>query len=83
MIGNYDRSMSNCPKCNSDQYSKVGFSWWGGVLGPKLFNHVKCDGCGATFNSKTGKPNTTAIIIYSIVVSAIVIALVVAFQLGG
>ena len=56
-----------CPSCGSDQAKKVGFSWWGGVLGPKLFKHVKCPNCGTTFNGRTGKSNNTAIAIYLVV----------------
>ncbi|MGH9761359.1 MAG: hypothetical protein ACREDR_37710 [Blastocatellia bacterium] len=41
------------------------------MLGPKLLTHVKCVQCGATYNGKTGNPNTTGIIIY-LVVGAIV-----------
>jgi uncharacterized protein (DUF983 family) len=73
-----------CPKCSQSLAQKVSFTWWGGILGPKLMSHVKCGGCGAGYNGKTGKDNTTNIIIYSIV--AIVIAfflmLVLFFGLG-
>jgi hypothetical protein len=34
------------------------------LLGPKLFNHTICRGCGLGFNWKTGKSNATAIGIY-------------------
>jgi rubredoxin/bifunctional DNA-binding transcriptional regulator/antitoxin component of YhaV-PrlF toxin-antitoxin module len=55
-----------CPQCGSADIKKVNFTWWGGLLGPRLFNHVKCNSCGFKYNGKTGKPNTTAIIIYSL-----------------
>jgi uncharacterized Zn finger protein len=64
-----------CPKCgNSDvnAIQKVGYTLWGGALGPKLFNHVKCTKCGTTYNGKTGQSNTTNIIIYTVVVFIIV-----------
>lgn len=61
-----------CPKCRQSVAQKVSFTWWGGLLGPKLFSHVKCGACGTGYNGKTGKDNTTNIIIYSIV--AIIIA---------
>jgi len=66
---------TGCPKCGGKSISKVKFTWWGGVLGPRLLNHVKCDSCGFTFNSKTGKSNTAGIIIYSLVLFAIAFAL--------
>ncbi|HET6249229.1 MAG TPA: hypothetical protein VFE47_16155 [Tepidisphaeraceae bacterium] len=53
-----------CPKCGCPQFKAVSFTWWGGVLGPKLFSHVKCLNCRAGFNSKTGRSNNTAIGIY-------------------
>ena len=58
---------TGCPKCGSKILSKLNFTWWGGMLGPKLFHHTKCEGCNYRFNIKTGKSNTPAIILYSIV----------------
>ena len=29
-----------CPKCGGFDIKKVDFTLWGGVLGPRLFNHV-------------------------------------------
>ncbi|HLM01765.1 MAG TPA: hypothetical protein VK400_11975 [Pyrinomonadaceae bacterium] len=73
-----------CPKCSQSLAQKVSFTWWGGLLGPKLLSHVKCGSCGTGYNGKTGKDNTTNIVIYSIV--AIVIAfflmLILFFGLG-
>jgi hypothetical protein len=63
-----------CPKCQSNDAEKVNFTWWGGLVGPRLLKHVKCNRCGATYNGKTGQPNTTAIIIYTVVLLAIAIA---------
>jgi len=68
-----------CPHCGCPDVKKVGFTWWGGVLGPAILNHVKCEECGSTFNGKTGADNTTGIVIYSVVVGLIAIALVVLF----
>ena len=44
---------AGCPFCGKSEAEKVGFTWWGGVLGPKLLNHVKCLGCGKKYNGKT------------------------------
>jgi hypothetical protein len=68
-----------CPQCQSTDVAQVSFTWWGGVLGPKLLNHVQCCKCGTTFNGKTGASNTTGIVIYSIIVFAL--AMVIAFLL--
>lgn len=64
-----------CPGCGAEEANKVGFTWWGGVLGPAMLSHVRCGKCGSTYNGKTGRSNTTAIIIYSVVVLAIVFGL--------
>ena len=66
-----------CPTCRRPDPEQLKFTWWGGVLGPKLFKHVKCRGCGTAYNGKTGQSNTTNIVIYSVVVG--VIAFVVFF----
>jgi transposase-like protein len=65
-----------CPKCSSSRVKKVGFTWWGGVLGPNLLTHVKCEDCGSAYNGKTGESNTGAIITYNIVLGVIVLGAV-------
>ena len=44
-----------CPNCASDKAVALDFTWWGGLVGPKMFTHVKCTKCGTTYNGKTGK----------------------------
>lgn len=53
------------------------FTWWGGLIGPRVLTHVKCPGCGYGYNGKTGRDNTTGIVIYSIIVLAVVLAFAV------
>lgn len=65
---------TGCPKCGSPLTEPVKFTWWGGVLGPKLFHHTRCMECKYCFNSKTRQSNTNAIIIYSIVLFGVVFA---------
>jgi hypothetical protein len=60
-----------CPNCKNAAGERVKFTWWGGVLGPKLLSHVKCGACGSKYNGKTGKDNTTGIAIYFIVVAVL------------
>lgn len=62
---------NGCPGCESREASSVTFTWWGGVLGPRLLSHVRCRNCGAQYNAKTGRPNTTAIAVYLAVVGVI------------
>lgn len=71
-----------CPKCGSPQAKPVSFTWWGGILGPKLLSHVKCLQCGAGYNSKTGRSNDTAIAIYLVVACAIGLVLVLLLLLA-
>ena len=68
-----------CPKCGSPEFKKVGFTWWGGAVGPAILKHVKCGKCGATFNGRTGQANTTGIIVYSVVLGVIALAVVLIF----
>lgn len=53
------------------------FTWWGGIIGPKILTHVKCPGCRYAYNGKTGRDNTTGIVIYSVVVGIVVLGMVV------
>ncbi len=66
-----------CPQCQSADVHRPTFTWWGGLLGPKLFNHTICRGCGLGFNWKTGKSNATAIGIYFGVAIAIAVVFVI------
>lgn len=73
-----------CPKCGNPNVRKVKYTWWGGVLGPSILHHVKCDNCGTVYNGKSGKSNTTGIIIYSVVLLVITcVILGVCALLGG
>lgn len=55
---------AGCPSCGGTSVNLVTYTWWGGALGPKLLNHVRCAGCKAEYNSKTGRSNGAAIGIY-------------------
>jgi transposase-like protein len=66
-----------CPKCGAQHPLEVGFTWWGGIVGPKMFSHVQCKQCGNTYNGKTGASNQKAITIY-VTVSSLVGLLLVA-----
>jgi hypothetical protein len=70
-----------CYKCGSTSATKVGYTFWGGVIGPRLLTHVKCSQCGTKYNGKSGKSNTPAIIIYSVVVFVIVMGAYVALRI--
>ena len=70
-----------CPKCGTGEATPISFTWWGGLIGPKLLHHVRCQGCGYAYNGKTGRPNTTGIIVYSVVLA--VIAIVIFAIIGG
>lgn len=74
---------ASCPSCGNTFASKIGFTWWGGMLGPALFTHVKCCRCGNAYNGKTGRSNTLAITIYIIVGTLIFVALGAALTWGG
>ncbi|MCA8991425.1 MAG: hypothetical protein KDA88_05580 [Planctomycetaceae bacterium] len=64
-----------CPNCDCEDATRVGWTWWGGALGPALLTHVKCEECGTQYNGKTGKSNTTGIVIYTVAIIGVVIVL--------
>ena len=65
-----------CPKCRKAVAPRsLGFTWWGGLVGPRLLDHVECPACGARYNGKTRRSNDTAIAIY-LVVHVVLIAVV-------
>ena len=72
-------NFASCPQCKDTNAQLVKFAWWGGVLGPKLLSHVKCQSCGKKYNGKSGGDNTTGIIIYSVVVGLICFVLITLF----
>ena len=65
-----------CPKCNGAA-ERLKFTWWGGVLGPRILSHVKCQSCGHKYNGKAGKDNTMGIVIYSAIVAILVFGFMV------
>jgi hypothetical protein len=68
-----------CPGCQQDVEPRpVGFTWWGGMFGAKLFNHCECPSCRARFNGRTGRSNTTAIAIYMVATGALAMFVVYA-----
>jgi hypothetical protein len=71
-----------CPQCQTaEAVQPVSFTWWGGVIGPKLLTHVKCQKCGTAYNGKTGQSNTTGILIYTGVIVVIFFIIGFAFRL--
>jgi len=71
------QSATKCPFCGKHDHRPVTFTWWGGLLGPKLFHHVQCNQCRKTFNGKTGQSNAVAIAIYLVVSGVLVIGLLI------
>lgn len=67
-----------CPRCSSTHVSRPTFTWWGGVLGPRIIPEVKCDACGHRYNGKTGGSNATAIAIYMAVAFVVVFGFLIA-----
>jgi hypothetical protein len=64
-----------CPECKNTRATKVRFTWWGGALGPRLFNVVQCTQCRTRFNGKTGGSLTNVIIVYQVVAFAVALVL--------
>lgn len=75
-----------CPACRGANAAKVGWTIWGGVLGPRMLNHVRCQNCGTRYNGKTGRYNTTAITVYvvvSILIGAALALILIGVLLSG
>ena len=72
-----------CPHCQKTDPEEIKFTWWGGVLGPKMFHHVRCLQCGKTYNLKTGKSNDVAIMIYTVVGLILGIGIMLLLIMGG
>ena len=72
-----------CPRCRQTGAKKVGFTWWGGIVGPAIICHVKCPYCGTAYNGKTGRSNDTAIVIYIVVTAVIGLGIVAMVALAG
>jgi hypothetical protein len=52
------------------------------VLGPKLLSHVRCNHCRFAYNGKTGRDNTTGIILYTVAGAVLGLAILVAYVLA-
>ena len=78
--------LAPCPNCGNDknqEIHRVNYTWWGGSIGPRLLNQVKCFKCGKTYNGKTGKSNDMVILIYLLImVIMIVILLMILLRPG-
>lgn len=62
-----------CPSCRATSAKEVKYTWWGGLLGPKLLHHVECAACGVAYNGRTGKSNNVGIAIYMMVTCAVIL----------
>ena len=72
-----------CPRCQQAYGAPVKFTWWGGLVGPRLLHHVRCPNCRNEYNGKTGKSNQAGIILYFLVGFAICIMLLLLTRLLG
>jgi len=73
---------ATCPKCQNVYATRIGYTLWGGALGPWMFTHVRCCQCRTAYNGKTGRSNLTNIVLYMTVPAMVgfvfVLAIVVA-----
>lgn len=72
-----------CYNCGKIDYTKVTATFWGGVLGPQILNHVKCNHCETTYNGKTGQSNNKAIVLYVIAILCVTMILLYGLTLLG
>jgi hypothetical protein len=72
------KQFAPCPSCGNTFATPVSYTWWGGIIGPKLLSHVTCLRCSTAYNGKSGKSNNTAITVYVLVSLAIGLAVGIA-----
>lgn len=68
---------SVCPFCESEHVKRVNYTFWGGVIGPRIFNLHRCEDCNAQYNAKTGQrlaPMKIALYLAGVVVITVLIA---------
>jgi predicted Zn finger-like uncharacterized protein len=53
-----------CPRCGETGAKRVLWTFWGSFYGPSLFTHVRCPGCGYTYNGRTGRSNIIPAIVF-------------------
>ena len=56
-----------CPGCGAQDARAVSFTWWGGVLGPRMFHMVRCNACNRAFDSQSGGTLGRKILVYQVV----------------
>jgi hypothetical protein len=67
---------ADCPQCgNHGDATRIWWTMWGGVIGPAIICHVRCNECGTHYNGKSGDSNTTAITLFVVISIAIGLAL--------
>src|SRR5207237_381302 len=75
---------ADCPNCDAPgDAALMPWTLWGGFVGPWLLTHVRCNRCGACYNGKSGKYNTTAIVLYIVIPIIIAMPLMVCGILAG
>lgn len=53
-----------CPRCGEEDAKRVLWTPWGSFLGPVLFTHVRCPGCGYAYNGKSGRSNLVPALVF-------------------
>jgi predicted RNA-binding Zn-ribbon protein involved in translation (DUF1610 family) len=56
---------ADCPNCGAPgDATRIWWTWWGGMIGPAIICHVRCNQCRTTYNGNKGDSNTGRIAIY-------------------
>jgi hypothetical protein len=67
---------ADCPACGEPgNATRIRYTLWGGLIGPAMLCHVRCENCGTAYNGQTGNYNTVGIIIYLSIGLAIALGL--------
>jgi DNA-directed RNA polymerase subunit RPC12/RpoP len=63
-----DDEWAECPNCGACDATKLSYTWWGGFIGPRFINTVRCNECRTAYNGIHGDYNTTRILLYNVVI---------------
>ncbi|HEY1017277.1 MAG TPA: hypothetical protein VGE07_31475 [Herpetosiphonaceae bacterium] len=70
-----------CPRCGNPDVRRVAFTWWGGMVGPRLLKLAACPLCGLRYRGDTGGSPRAGMLIYLGVSALLALAALAALAL--
>ncbi len=72
---------ANCPRCRSDDATRLYWSWWGGWIGPMVLNSVRCNDCDTVYSGTTGRRHGAGHVVLYLLLSIAAFAVLVFFAI--